>query len=261
MGPGMLGVRAAVVTCDPNFVWWMLPVRCWRNGGAEYGALCEWSGCPTAGVFCCSPFKRWESWGQVTALVPRDEANQVLALSAEVPALLRVVEILDLRRVGKSEDPFVRLGVGEADLFRNALTLGMKKDPETVIPALEKVSRGRGPLSDWRAEIEHFAIHRVDRVSFGGTGLPEQPPLPRCASWARVAFLLPGKAPLRAPSRQRHNDGACDSRSVIMREPRHETGLFYVRVGIGKQLGYPGSSGTGGDSGKAGASLPPGGRE
>jgi len=132
----------------------------------------EWL--PDSRGFLLQSVQEVESWGQVTALVPRDEANQVLALSAEVPALLRVAEILD-GDVGKSEDPFVRLGVGEADLFRNALTLGMKKDPETVIPALEKVSRGRGPLSDRRKEIEHFAIHRVDRVSLEELALPEQP--------------------------------------------------------------------------------------
>ena len=132
----------------------------------------EWL--PDSRVFLLQSVQEVESWGQVTALVPRDEANQVLALSAEVPALLRVAEILD-GDVGKSEDPFVRLGVGEADLFRNALTLGLKKEPETVIPALEKFSREGGAHSDWREDVEHFAIHRVDRVSLEELALPEQP--------------------------------------------------------------------------------------
>ena len=170
----------------------------------------EWL--PDSRVFLLQSVQEVESWGQVAALVPRDEANQVLALSAEVPALLRVAEILD-GDVGKSEDPFVRLGVGEAGLFRNALTLGLKKEPETVIPALEKFSREGGAHSDWREDVEHFAIHRVDKV-FGGTG-PARTIAPCLAAPPGPVspFSFRGKAPLRAPSRQRHNGGACDSRS------------------------------------------------
>ena len=177
-----------------------------ENGGAGGVAQREWSGCPTAGVFCCSPFKRWKA-GVVTALflMTKRSSRSVGWGSCSVAA--------DPRRrrgqVGGSVCSPRHRGSRSVSKCPDAWPEEGPRNGDRLREILEE-----GAHSDWREDVEHFAIHRVDRVSLEELALPDQPLLASLRLLRTVSpFSFRGKAPLRAPSRQRYNGGACGSRS------------------------------------------------